>query len=401
MNRTIRIFSLLFMCGILCSCRDEPTNPALIEDFPRVEITSSRPYSKITSTDKHCFVTISNKANVLLQSQGSIHVRGNSTARCPKRPFLLKLDEDASVCGMPSASSWILLANYYDKTMLRNALAFRLSEDSRLIWTPRSQFVEMWFNEEYKGTYQLCEKIEVHPNRLNVPSNGWLVEIDTRTPEDEPQFRTAGIEQPIHILFPGNADSTAQLDSISAFFAQADNALFSANFVDSTNGWRKYLDEQSWVDWYLINEIAKNVDATFFSSCFMYSGLDGRIVIGPIWDYDLAFGNTTYNGTDNPEGWYIRTTCWYTRLFEDPMFAAAAKDRFMYFYNRREEYYQDIRSQAAIMRPHIQANEKIWHTMDKQLWHEPSYVTYDENVDALITWLSKRFEWMNLHFSQE
>lgn len=392
-NRFI-IISCLFCLYVLSSCQQEPVKPIKIDDLPRVEITSARQYSKITRTDKHCRVSISDGANVLLESQGEIHIRGNSTANCPKRSFLLKLNEDLSVCGMPAAQSWGLLANYYDKTMLRNALAFKLSEDSRLQWTPRTKFVELWFNDEHKGIYQLCEKIQIHPNRVNIPSDGWLVEVDARTPEDEPQFSTLWIEQPFHVLYPENIDSTI-LNAIAAYFLKAENALLSESFVDSIDGWRNYFDEQSWIDWYLINEIAKNTDAIFFSSCFMYSGQDGRIVIGPVWDYDLAFGNTTINGTDTPEGWYIRTTGWYQRLFEDPTFAQAVKKRFAYFYNRREDYFQFIRSEASVLGPHVLANENIWHTMDKQLWNEPFYSTYDENIDALIDWLSQRFEWMN------
>ena len=379
---------------LLGACHNEPVKPIKIDDFRRVEIISSGTYAKITRTDKHCRVSISDSTAVLLDAQGEIHIRGNSTANCPKRSFLLKLDEDCSVCGMPVAQSWGLLANYYDKTMLRNSLAFRLSEDSRLQWTPRSQFVELWFNGEHEGTYQVCEKVQVHPNRIHVPADGWLVEIDARTAETAPQFRTLEMEQPFHVLYPENIDSI-RLSAIAAYFLEAETALIGENFTDSIAGWRNYLDEQSWIDWYLINEIAKNADAIFFSSCFMYSGMDGRIVIGPVWDYDLAFGNTTFNGTDNPEGWYIRTTGWYVRLFEDPAFAQAVKERFNYFYNRREEYLQFIRSEAFVLRPHVQANENIWHTMDKQLWNEPLHSSYDENTDALIDWLSRRFEWMN------
>lgn len=381
----------------LSSCQQEPVKPIKIDDFPHVEITSSRPYSKITRTDKHCLISIADSANVLLQSQGEIHIRGNSTANCPKRSFLLKLNEDLSIYGMPAAQSWGLLANYYDKTMLRNSLAFRLSEDSRLKWTPRAQFVELWFNNEHKGTYQWCEKIQVHPNRVNIPSDGWLVEVDARTPQDEPQFRTLWIEQPFHVLYPEHVDST-KLNAIASYFLEAENALIGESFADSIEGWRNYFDEQSWIDWYIINEIAKNTDAIFFSSCFMYTGQDGRIVIGPVWDYDIAFGNTTFNDTDTPEGWFIRTTGWYQRLFEDPTFAQEAKARFDYFYTRREDYFQFIRSQASILLPHVQANEAIWHTMNQQLWKEPFYSTYDENIDALIDWLSQRFEWMKTNW---
>ena len=394
LKRTIRVGLLLCLGLIACSCREEPVEPSLIEDFPRIEISAAEPYGRLTKLDKHCTVTIVDKANVLLQSEGKIQLRGNSTARAPKRPFLLQLDAEASILDMPAANDWLLLANYYDKTMLRNALAFRLAEDSRLNWTPHARFVELWYNNEHKGTYQLCEKIQPHPHRLNIPQDGWLVEIDTRTPENEPQFRTQHIEQPIHVLYPKNADFTGKTDAVAQFFAEAENALFGPSFADSTGGWRDYLDENAFIDWYLINEIAKSVDATFFSSCYMYGGQDGKIVIGPIWDFDLAFGNTTYSETDNPQGWHIRYATWYLRLFEDPNFVQAVKTQFDDFYQHREDYYQFIRSQAEILRPHVQANDNHWHTMSKQIWHEQPLYTYDDNIAYLLSWLSLRLEWM-------
>ena len=394
-HKAVKIVSLLVLC-MLNSCQREPEIPAGIDDFPRVEIHSSKPYNRISRTDHHCSVTITDGTTQLKDAEGQIRLRGNSTSNRPKRPFTLHLDEEFPVCGMPSASAWILLANYYDKTMLRNALAFSITEESALTWTPHSRFVELWFNNEYKGTYQLCEKIQMHPNRMNMDEDGWLVEVDSRTPEEVPQFRTQQLENTVRVHYP-QAASDRQVAEIAAYFTETENALFGANFTDSIEGWRHYIDETSWVDWYIINELAKNVDALFFSSCYMHSGNDGRIVIGPVWDYDLAFGNTTFNGTDSTEGWYIRYAHWYLRLFEDPAFVAAVQKRFAWFYSRREDYFQFIRTNAVVMRPHVRANESVWHTMDRQIWEEPLHCTYDENIDALIEWLDKRFEWLKLN----
>lgn len=389
---------ILYTFFMLFSCENNPVKPNKINDFPIVAIESSKPYSRVSETDSHCRVTIKESDKQIDSLPAQIHLRGNSTSNCPKRPFLLKFEEDIPLLDMPSAHSWVLLANYYDKTMSRNALAFYIAENSNLQWTPHYQFVELYFGSEHKGTYQLTEKIEVHSHRVNISSDGWLVEIDSRTKESEPSFRIESMESPIRIHYPNPPISKERLSRIKSSFLNVENVFQSASFTDSIEGWRKYLDEKSWIDWYLVNEIAKNVDAVFFSSCFMYSSGDGKIVIGPVWDYDLAFGNTTFNSTDTPEDWYIRNSYWYQRLFEDPVFASAVKERFAYFYDRRDDYIQFIRDNAKVLEPHICANEEIWHTMGRQLWEEPFYGSYEENVEALIDWLSRRMEWMNNNF---
>lgn len=285
----------------------------------------------------------------------------------------MKLASEMPIFGMPSAKSWVLLANYFDSTMLRNALAFHMAEDSRLDWTPRSRFTELYYNLTDEGIYQVCEKIQVHPNRLNLSADGWLVEIDMRHSDEKDRwFITPHMEQPICFRYPESATFTSQDSSVIRFFSEADSVLFSATFADFIEGWRHYLDEPSWIDWYLINEIAKNNDAIFFSSCYMHSGEDGKIVMGPVWDFDLAFGNSAFNDTDKPQGWHVRTENWYARLFEDPAFAAAVKERFEWFYDHQDDYYRFLRSSAENLQPHVQ----------------------NENVETLIQWLEERINWM-------
>lgn len=148
--------------------------------------------------------------------------------------------------------------------------------------------------------------------------------------------------------------------------------------MDSIEGWRKYLDEDSWIDWFLINEMAKNNDAVFYSSCYMHSAPDGRIVMGPVWDFDLGYGNTTNNGCDSPIGWHVRTSAWYTRLFEDPVFAQNVRMRFQSFYYNRSDYNSFIRRQACSLQPHVERN-----------------VSYEESIEKLLLWLEKRLDWLN------
>lgn len=369
------IFSImLFMTGCT-GCHSDVS----LQTIPKVRIECAVAYEFLQKEDEPCLFELTDSTHMVYRDEkAKIKLRGNSTAECPKRPFALKLSQNHSLCGMPEARKWVMLANYFDSTMLRNALAFRMSEQTNLEWTPHSCFAELFYNGAYKGIYQLCEKVEVGAHRVEIEQDGWLIEVDARVTEKDSYFRTRNMENPFRIEYPDKNLSEQRIEQLHAFFQQAEDALFADNFTDSIDGWRKYLNEDSWIDWFLINEIAKNNDAVFFSSCYMHSGTDGRIVMGPVWDFDLGYGNTPDNGCESPVGWHVRNSLWYTRLFEDPAFAQNVRKRFQFFYGNRSNYYSFIRHQAASLHQHVERN-----------------VSYDENIDKLLLWLEQRFDWLN------
>ena len=366
---------LLFMTG----CTGHHFDDVSLKTIPKVRIECAVAYDLLQKEDEPCLLEVTDSMHMVYRDEkAKIKLRGNSTAECPKRPFTLKLSQNHALCGMPEAKKWVLLANYYDSTMLRNALAFRMSEQTNLEWTPHSRFVELFYNEIYQGIYQLCEKVEVGSHRVKIEQDGWLIEVDARVTEKDSYFRTRNMENPFRIEYPDKNLSEQRIEQLHAFFQQAEDALFGDNFMDSIDGWRKYLDEDSWIDWLLINEIAKNIDAVFYSSCYMHSGTDGRIVMGPVWDFDLGYGNTTNNGCDSPVGWHVRTSLWYRRLFEDDLFAQKVRRRFQFFYGNRNNYYSFVRRQAVSLHPHVDRN-----------------VSYEENIDELLLWLEQRLDWLN------
>lgn len=371
--------------------------PCIYADVSVPDTLVSRTYTPCTVrfTDFDC--------SICLDTEASLRLRGNSTSHYPKRPFLLKFPKKQKLYTMPEAKSWVLLANYLDKTLLRNALAFHMAQDSRLSWTPHSQFVEWYYNDVYKGVYQLCEKVQLNKNRVVVPDNGWMVEVDSWVAEEDIYFRTPHMEQPIRIDELANEEnSSEQIEKIKTLFLKADSVLFSDNFCSVDSGWRLYLDEKSWGDWYLINEIAKNNDASLFSSCFMHSGFDGKIVMGPIWDFDIAFGNSIWNDCVSPEGFHIAKARWMERLLQDVQFKSAVRERFLFFYSRKEDYIYYILQSAAGLRPYALANDSVWHTIGVKLDANPVvYETYDEEIEALVQWLERRFEWMKETFTAE
>ena len=386
------IYIIVVTSVVLCSCHVE--EPDLL--FPRIEIYSGVSYEGQAKIYTQCDVKLTDTERHIMKVDGKIKLRGNSTSEFPKRPFTIKLHQETSLLGMPAASKWVLLANYFDKTMLRNALAFKMSEDSRLGWTPHFRFVELFYNGKYKGMYQLCEKVDVHPARVKSPVDGWLIEIDARVTESDNYFQTPHMENPFRIEWPDIPPAT--IAPIQGFVTEAEDALFSDHFTHPTEGWRKYLDEETWVDWYLINEIAKNCDGNLYSSCYMHLDTYSKIAMGPVWDYDTCFGNCVYEEPRNPEGFYIRNANWYTRLFEDPLFAKHVRERFFFFYQNKEKYYDFIRQESTHLRPAVISNDDIWHTIGVQIspYLEPC-LSYDEDVRFLIDWLDTRLEWLKMN----
>ena len=122
--------------------------------------------------------------------------------------------------------------------------------------------------------------------------------------------------------------------------------------------------------------------------------------MGPLWDFDIAFGNVNYNGCDNPEGFWIKPVAWYARLFQDPNFIAKVKERFTYFYENREEIYEEINANADYLKYAIVENNNKWGTLYVNTWpNNMIWGSYENEVQSMKIWLEKRFQWLNEQFS--
>lgn len=366
-----------------------------IETEGRTDITSKEEY--LQAHFKLTEDVVTRAAGDVTEVDGQIKGRGNSTWSMPKKPYRIKLAEKKSLLGEPADKSWVLLANYSDKTALRTATAFYMGAISNLDYTPRFHFVEVMLNGRYQGNYQLGEHIKIANHRVNVGDDGFLIEIDSRAP-DNPNSRyfiIPHIPWPVNIKSPDVAYDDENFNYIKEYLREADKTLFSSNFTDPDEGWQKYLDMDSFVDWYLINEITKNNDACFFSSCYMHLKRGDKIKMGPLWDYDISLGNINYNDNFNTDGFWIKDVEWYARLFKDPAFLDKVKERFAYFYSHQDDIMKDINENARYLRYSVQENENRWHTLYTYSW--PNYDiwgSYANEVQCLKTWIAKRFEWL-------
>ncbi|MED9996542.1 MAG: CotH kinase family protein [Paludibacteraceae bacterium] len=347
---------------------------------------------------------VSNNVNNVPDFEASMKIkgRGNSTWQLPKKPYKMKFDEKVSLLGEPADKEWVLLANYTDKTQLRNEIAFYMGEKSSLEYTPRTNFVEVVLNGVYNGTYQLGEQLKIAKNRVNVGDDGYLLEIDARAEAEDITFRVNHIDNPINIKDPDVELGSEEYEYVARYLNTVDETLFSDLFDDSNEGYAKYIDVASFVDWYLINEIAKNADATFYTSCYMNLSREGKLKMGPLWDFDIAFGNINYNvNAEEPEGFWIKTNvAWYRRLFEDPAFVKLVKERFAYFYNNQNEIFAEINKNAEYLKYAAVENNSKWGTLYQYTWPNNEVLgSYQNEVQYLKSWLNRRFEWLNTAIS--
>ena len=321
--------------------------------------------------EKGSMVILDDDGSLLYSGElDQIKGRGNSTFAYPKKPYQIKLEKATDLCGMGKAKTWILLANHEDNSLLRNKIAFALAEAAGLPYTSRSQAVDVYINNDYLGSYLLCEKVESGNDRIDIadlkeateevnekpldkypaygtdkqfagrskgfqiPNNpeditgGYLLELEKPhryTPEASGFKTRKGL--PVVIKEPEYV-SRAQADYISAIIQTFENAIFSTDGIDPASGkhYTELVDVDSLVKKYILEEISKNFDANR-TSFFLYKPADSkstRFFVGPVWDYDIAFGNFENERTKSlklPTGFIANrdrgmTYYWFPALYE-------------------------------------------------------------------------------------
>lgn len=236
------------------------------------------------------YIISENGTDLLATSGTEIRGRGNASWNFEKKPYRLKFDKKQSPLGAPaSAKKWTLISNHGDKTLMRNILAFEVSRRVGQPYTPFCHPVDLIINGEYRGCYQLCDQVEADEDRVPC-EDGYLIEIDAYAWDEEVMFASSsGI--PVTIKHPDEDDITDQQKKfINEYFNKFEAAALASNFTDVNNGYRKYLDLDSFLRNFIIGEFCANTDA--FWSVYMYKdAADGKLYTGPTWDNDLSFDN--------------------------------------------------------------------------------------------------------------
>ena len=271
----------------------------IINTYNAKEITS-----KEVEIGSNVYIISNDGKDLLSGEETKVRGRGNASWDFPKKPYRLKFDKKQSPLGAPaSAKKWTLLSNYGDKTLMRNILAFEVSRTVGQAYTPFCHPVDVIVNGEYRGCYQLCDQVEAASGRVEA-KDGYLVEIDAYAYGEDVWF-SSNWGTPVTIKHPDEDEITDEQKAfITDYFNKMEEAVFSADFTDPENGYRKYLDLDSFLRNFIIGEFCGNTD-TFWSVYMYKDAADGVLYTGPAWDYDLAFENDYRTYPINNLGEYI------------------------------------------------------------------------------------------------
>lgn len=341
----------------------------------------------------------------LEEAEMKIKGRGNSTwwqgGVWGKKPYQIKFDDKTKVLNIPKDKKWVLLAELSDKSLIRNKISREMGDISRFDYVPKAEYVELFINDQHAGTYLIGQKVEESKNRVNVGDKGYLIEIDqtNRIDEDDVYFTTEGWSKFPSNLFnikePSLELNSSEYNLIKNHIIDFEEALFGDNFTDADLGYRAFIDLDSFIDWYLINEICKNQDAATYSSIYFNYIPGEKIKMGPLWDFDLAYGNVDYSNATYPEGFHIKSNPWYKRMFEDPYFNSLVKDRFLYYETNLDMLLNKIDLIEKYLEKSQQKNFEIWPILGQYVWPNPVYYdTHHEEVEHLKDWIEQRMTWL-------
>lgn len=326
----------------------------------------------------------------------TVRGRGNSSFKMPKYGMKLEFENKVSLFGMPENRDWALIGNFGDKTHLRNYMMTRLSEWLNARYTPRCRYVEVYLNRKYMGLYLLSETVKVGKNRVNIPENdsSFLFEKESSKKQDTP-FVTSSMGFSFHVknprdLKPESAEMlVSHLTDFETFLTTPPNERKT-----SMDDW---IDMVDFLPYYWVQEYSKNEDGNFARSIYITWQKGHAMRFGPLWDFDISFGNESYKVNRTVDGWYIRQFRWFSYVFKDSTVRNAARD---YWVEHRDVFRALIDSVPLYVTQISRAldNEyKRWPIMQNtENWAlKDPYDDYEEALDSLVLWMKARYKWIN------
>lgn len=380
------------------------------------------------------------KTDTIFEYNGKIgiEIRGFTSAGFPKKNFSVETrtvtgtNNNVNLLGMPRENDWVFHGPYTDKSLMRNVLAYHLGNKTGR-WNPRTRFFELYLNGLYQGVYVLVEKIKIDRNRLalatlnpqdtvgNELTGGYVLKIDR--PEAtyvenvdfwfSPYRARTRLQQrvPFILHHPRARDlNTPQINYIRNFITSFEHAMHSDNFQDKVEGYHRYIDLQSFVDYYILTELSRNLDG-YRISTFMHKDIDsrgGKLTMGPLWDFDICFGNANFFSAGNTQGWIIdgmgdadayAMPFWWEKFRLDPYFNSHLKIRWNQMtstFLNSQYINQFIDSNAFILRDAHYRNFDTWRILNTHVWPN-NFVggSYINELNYLKTWIRDRILWMD------
>lgn len=331
--------------------------------------------------------------------------RGNTTwALYDKKPYAISLDKKSKVLGMPKDKKWNLIANFIDRTNIRNAVTLELARRTKFLeWTPRGEFVELVMNGTHQGLYYLCEKIKISKNRLNITeltpdvvsgdalTGGYLLEFDQNYDEFY-KFHSSRKHFPINLKAPDEDVPDVQLEYISSYINEIEWQLY--HYDPAACSYKDLLDIDTFIDYWFVQEVSGNYGCNGPKSVYMYKDVNEKLKAGPCWDFDW--------GTYMPEKvteWRAKTVgLWYPRMFKDPAFVARVKEKWA----ESKPDFLDIKnyvdSLSAVIKTSAEVDNAMW-PLAKYKINGDENLSYDESIERMKSYIDERIEWLDASIS--
>lgn len=369
-----------------------------------------------------------------IDMQMQIRGRGNSTMSMPKKPYRIKFlkGNKINLLGLPAKErNWVLLANYADKTLMRNALAFEIGHFLEMEYTPPVRFVDVVYNGSFQGNYMLTDQLEVAKYRVPVEeqdvmastepdiTGGYLLEIDgfadSYPPEPEFFYSKKDSRVKFVIKYPKDDEiNAAQRTYIRNYIADFEESLYGNNFTDPVLGYRAKVDTVSLVNWYIACELTGNSDS--FWQVYLYKKRNNdKLYFGPLWDYDIAFNNDLRLADKDGGGNYIAESAvnklmrthaheprsWIIRFWQDFWFQEAVERRWKEIMEKgiREHLLDYIDDTAALLAQSQEQNFNKWNILNRRVYQEVLlFNTYDKGVNYLKDYVDSRVDFLQTNF---
>ena len=387
---------------------------------------------------------ISTNDSIYYEGTIGIEIRGESSQYFDKKSFGFETwdnqynDIDVSLLGFPEEEDWILYGPFSDKSLIRNKLIYDLSNQMGR-YASKTEFVELSINYEYKGLYIFMEKLKRDDNRINIQklnendidetliTGGYIIKIDKSDMEDGSYTDYNSFQSKYDVFGKKDGDKKVyfnyeypkpseihayQKNYIKNYINDFESSLASDQFKNSENGYRKYIDVNSFIDFFILNEISNNVDG-FRLSTYLHKDREKKLIIGPIWDFNLSFGNADYCGGERYDIWlhkfnercpgdFWNIPFWWNRFLEDENFVNQLKDRWNELristlsdeniISLIDDYYSFLNNETDI----VKKNFDKWRIFGIYIWPN-SFIgnNYYEEIDFLKNWIKNRTSWLD------
>lgn len=360
-----------------------------------------------------------------------IEIRGNTAQMFPKKSYTVETrfsdgsNNNVELLGFPKENDWVFHGPYSDKSLMRNALAYSIGNGMGH-WNPHTRFIELMINDEYRGVYLVVEKIKIDKNRVNLAklkpedisgdqlTGGYIISIDrdqVGSWNSPIMGRTGSVDVPFSYVDPKYKDlAPAQRDYIRKHITEFEYALKGANFKDPELGYRSYIDVESFIDYFIITELSRDLDG-YRVSVFFHKDKDskgGKLTMSPFWDYNICFGNANFMSAGQTAGWaeegigaadWYEIPFWWDRFREDPYFETMLKYRW-------EELRKNVISKNTLnhfidscqnlLDEAQQRNFEKFNVLNSYVWPNNNIGgSYVNEVNYLKMWVNNRLDWLD------